>query len=217
MQKYIPILTKTPLFQGLNPEELERLLTCLHARIRRADESSFLLHAGETTDTFGIILKGSVHVIEEDFLGNSTLLAHITSGELFAEAFALSGMVLHVSVKTAEPSEILWLSCRAILSGCANDELRQRWVTRLLSILAKKNVFLAGRLHHLSGRSLREKVMSYLSEQAATAQNAAFDIPLNRQELANYLAVDRSALSAVLGKLQDEGLICFHKNHFELL
>ena len=76
---------------------------------------------------------------------------------------------------------------------------------------------LTGKMRHMARPTTREKLLSYLSAQAARAGGPEFDIPLDRQQLADYLAVDRSAMSAVLGKLRDEGVLEFRKNHFRLL
>ena len=208
-------LLHLPLFQGVNPAKLEELLSALHSVEVTYHPNRFLLHPGETTSRFGILLEGRIKVLKEDYRGNATLLAQIEPVDLFAEAFAWSGLRLTVSVQSVLPSRVLWLDCRQFFQQQGHPELWQVQ-QNLLRLLARKNIFLTGRIEHLSKRTLREKLLSYLSEQALQAESLDFSIPLNRQELADFLAADRSALSAVLSGLQKEGILEYHKNHFSL-
>lgn len=205
------LLASLPLFQGVDLKSIGETLTALHSVETTYPSGQFLLHSGETTSRFGILLEGRVKVLKEDYRGSATLLAQVEPVDLFAEAFALSGQRLTVSVQAALPSRILWLD-----SGQLTQPGLVRVQQNLLRLLAQKNVFLTGRIEHLSKRSLREKLLSYLSEQAFQADSLEFSIPFNRQELADFLAVDRSALSAVLSGLQKEGILKYHKNHFSL-
>lgn len=137
-------------------------------------------------------------------------------GEIFAEAFAAAGETSLVTVEAARDTEVLWIHFERMMRSGAG-KAQQTLVENMMQILAKKNLFLAGRVSHLSRRTLREKVLSYLAGQAARQGSRSFDIPFDRQGLADYLAADRSALSAVLGKLKKEGVLTFRKNHFTLL
>lgn len=205
------LLASLPLFQGVDLKSIGETLTALHSVETTYPSGRFLLHSGERTSRFGILLEGRVKVLKEDYRGSATLLAQVEPVDLFAEAFALSGQRLTVSVQAALPSRILWLD-----SGQLTQPGLVRVQQNLLRLLAQKNVFLTGRIEHLSKRRLREKLLSYLSEQAFQADSLEFSIPFNRQELADFLAVDRSALSAVLSGLQKEGILKYHKNHFSL-
>ena len=205
------MLASLPLFQEVDLKSIGETLTALHSVETTYPSGHFLLHSGERTSRFGILLEGRVKVLKEDYRGSATLLAQVEPVDLFAEAFALSGQRLTVSVQAALPSRILWLD-----SGQLTQPGLVRVQQNLLRLLAQKNVFLTGRIEHLSKRSLREKLLSYLSEQAFQADSLEFSIPFNRQELADFLAVDRSALSAVLSGLQKEGILKYHKNHFSL-
>lgn len=211
MEQYLEILQKCALFAGVPEAELPGLLAAAGAQIRRYGAETVLLQAGETAGRFGIVLAGAAQLWKEDYQGNRALLARLEPGEPFAEVFACLGTPLTVTAEAAGETAVLWLPYVSIASRggqlCEN----------LLRSFAAKNLFLTGRIEHLSKRTLRQKALSYLSEQSLRAGSRSFRIPLNRQELADYLAADRSALSAVLSALRREGVLTFHKNRFTLL
>ena len=154
------------------------------------------------------MLEGGVHIIREDFWGNRSIVGLAGPGEIFAESYALAGKPLAVSVLAATDGRALFLDA---------GHLSERLSANLLALLAEKNLMLTEKMRHMARRTTREKLLSYLSAQALRAGTAEFDIPLDRQQLADFLAVDRSAMSAALGKLRDEGVLEFRKNHFRLL
>ena len=223
MDFVFPILQSCPLFSGIEEGDLRALFICLSAVQKRFEKNGFVLTAGGKTDSIGIVLSGAVHVLRDDFWGNREILTRIEPGGLFGEAFACVGVEsailerLPVSVMVAEKSEILSLNCRRILmfcpSACGFHAVLIRNLTR---VLAEKNVMLTQKLEHVSRRTTRKKLLSYLSEQAKRAGGSVFDIPFSRQELADYLSVDRSAMSSELSKMRDENLLRWHRNHFEL-
>ena len=217
MEKYLPLLMGMPLFREIPGEELPNLFAEWNQIIRTYSADDFLLTPGEITSHFGILLEGQLNIMKEDYTGNAVLLTRLDPGDLFAEAFAFAHLPVSVLVEAAQNAAVLWLDASLLSAVRPNTNVYQLQIqTRLLQIFARKNVFLTGRIDHLSRRTLRDKLLSYLYEQAQLSDSAYFTIPLNRQELADYLAADRSALSAVLGKLKKEGLIDYHKIQFTL-
>ena len=209
------ILLHTALFQGISQQEFPALLTQLNARRRQYDKGAVILHRGDQTARLGLVLSGTVHMVKEDFWGARTIVGLARPGEVFAESYAcLPGAVLEVSVLAAADTEILFLDAAPALDGGAGGAQFSR---NLLAMLAGRNLTLTRKIGHMARRSIRDKLLSYLSAQAMQTGEPEFDIPLDRQQLADYLAVDRSALSAALGKLRDEGVLTFRKNHFCLL
>lgn len=207
------------LFDDIEQKDMDQLFSCLSARRGRYKEGETILMAGEKADRVGMVLTGSVLVLSDDFWGNRTILACVEAGDLFGEAFSFGRIErLPVSVMASETTEVLFLDCDEIISACPSGcEFHSRLVRNMLRILAEKNMGLVQKINHITKRSIREKILSYLSEQAKRAGNASFILPLDRQEMADFLAVDRSALSKELGRLRDEGRISFHKNKFRLL
>jgi CRP/FNR family transcriptional regulator, dissimilatory nitrate respiration regulator len=216
MLEFWTILQQTPLFTGITEDKADRMLTCLSAARRSFAKGMYILHTGDAVTRFGLILTGSVQVVAEDFWGNRNILAILGVGEVFAESYAcLPGAKLTVDVMALEDTEALFLDARNALMPCASacDE-HGALVRNLAAMLAAKNLNLNDKLHHVTQRSTREKLLSYLSAQSARTGSPTFAIPFNRQQLADYLAVERSAMSAELGRLRDEGVLTFQKNGF---
>ena len=204
-------MTSSPLFRNISPADLASLLDCLDARERAYEKGAWLLRRGEWTDRLGLVLSGTVHILREDFWGSRSIVGLAGPGEIFAESYALAGEPLEVSVLAASDARVLFLRVETALTGCGQ-------LTRnLTALLAEKNLTLTRKMRHMARRTTREKLLSYLSAQALRSGGPEFDIPMDRQQLADYLAVDRSAMSAALGKLRDEGVLEFRKNHFRLL
>lgn len=218
MKNYLDILHTSPLFAGINETDLSSLLSCLSARKKAYAKDVYILSADNTIKDVGIVLSGSVNIIKEDFWGNRAILAKMHLGEMFGEAFAFANLQkLPVSVVSSEKSEILFIDFKKITTTCSSACLfHSQLIQNILKIIAHKNIMLTQKLEHIVKRTTREKLLSYLSEQAIKQGTNSFTIPFNRQELADYLSVDRSAMSNELCKLRDEGIIEFSKNHFQL-
>ncbi|MDR1777950.1 MAG: Crp/Fnr family transcriptional regulator [Desulfovibrio sp.] len=218
MKKFFPILQNCRLFAGIEGTDLEKLLRCLSPLRRHYKKNEFIFVMGEIAGSLGIVLSGGVHVLQEDFWGNRSIFAHIPPGGLFGEAFSCAGMErLPVSVAAAEKTEALLLDYQRILAVCPSVcAFHAGIVKNMVRMLAQKNIMLTRKIEHVTRRNIRGKLLSYLSEQAKTAGCGVFDIPFTRQELADYLSVDRSALSNELSKMREQGMLKFRKNHFEL-
>ncbi|WP_010243215.1 Crp/Fnr family transcriptional regulator [Acetivibrio cellulolyticus] len=218
MEKTLDILKKSPLFSGIAENNLSPMLNCLSIRKAVYAKDAYILSAESPVTDVGIVLSGSVNVIKEDFWGNRAILAKMKSGEIFAEAFSFALVrKLPVSVVAAEKVEILFVDFKKITTTCPSAcDFHTQLIQNILKLLAQKNIMLTQKLEHIVKRTTREKLLSYLSEQAKQAGGNSFSIPFNRQELADYLSVDRSAMSNELCKLRDEGILEFSKNHFVL-
>lgn len=209
-------LTTTPLFRGIMQAEIESMLICLNAREREYPKDAVILRAGDTTHELGLVLSGSVSIESDDLWGNKTILDQIGSGGVFAETYAcIQGEALMINVIAVEPAAILFLSIGKVLEVCQKTcAYHTKLIRNLLSIAAQKNLNLSRRSFHTAPKSIRGRVLSYLSFQAMKQGSRDFTIPFNRQQLADYLNVDRSALSNELGKMQRENLLKINKNHF---
>lgn len=219
MQEFLFILKKSPLFGGLKEEEIHTVLSCLSAQKSSYPKSSFILRLGEKAKSIGLLLSGRAYVMQEDFWGNRNLVTELTAGQVFAESYACTpGSTLQVSVLAEEPCDVLFLDAQRLLTLCASTcEFHIQLIRNLVSILAQKNLLMNEKLAHMGQRTTHQKLLSYLSAEAQRHGGAEFDVPFNRQQLADYLSVDRSAMSAELCKMRDEGLLCFRRSHFVLL
>lgn len=218
MNKHLPILKKCPLFAGIEDTNIEQILPCLSATVRQAEKNTFILSADDSVSFVGLILSGSVHVIKEDFWGRKDILSQLGPAELFAESFSCAHTAhIPVSVLAVEHTEIMLIDCRKIIKTCSSSCMfHSQLIANMLEIIANKNIMLMQKIEQLSKRTTREKVLAYLSSEAQKAGTNFFDIPFSRQEMADYLSVDRSAMSSELSKMRDEGLIDFERNHFKL-
>ena len=218
MKEFFSIIQSSQLFSGVSKDELPAVLSCLEAKKVSFPKDAFLLRTGDTTESIGLVLSGSVLIIQEDIWGNRNILSKPGAGETFAAAFACaSGAVLNVSVVAGTDAEVMFLNVKRILTVCSNAcGYHGKILSNLLGELAGKNLRLNKKLSHMGQRTTRAKLMSYLSAEAQRLGKHEFDIPFSRQQLADYLAVERSGLSLELGKMRAEGLLEFHKNHFVL-
>lgn len=207
------------LFQGMGDREMVQALGCLSARERRYQKGDFLLSLGSPAGETGMVLSGSALVIREDYWGNRSILSIVGPGELLVEAFAGSaGHPLPVSVQAAEKTAALLINTGRLLThGCDRCPLKARLIRNMLDILMDEHHKLLSKIEDSTQRTTREKLMSYLSRQALDAGSEHFTIPFNRQVLADYLGVDRSALSREMGNMAREGLIAYERNTFRLL
>ena len=218
MKDFLPVIRSSPLFSGISAEEASAMLSCLQAEKKDFPKEAFLLHAGDTAESIGLILSGSILVIQEDIWGNRNILSKAGPGQTFAAAYACApGSVLNVNVFAETPVTALFLNVKRILNVCPSAcTHHSRIIRNLLGDLAEKNLRFSEKLTHMSQRTTRDKLMSYLSAEAQRLGTYEFDIPFSRQQLADYLAVERSGLSLELGKMRREGLLDFHKSHFVL-
>ncbi len=212
-------LQKTTLFVGLSEEEIQTTLKDLSAKIRKYDKRETVLQAGSRTDDVCLVTKGSVTIENNDMWGNKTILSHVPAGDFFAETYAmLSDEPMLVDAVANEKSEILFLNLSRVKNNSGkNDVSRMRFIMNLLMISSRKNLMLSGRSFHTAPKTARGRIMAYLNSVALKKGSRIFDIPFDRQQMADYLNLERTALSKELGRMKKDTLINFSKNHFEIL
>ncbi len=218
MKEFLSVIRSSVLFSGISGNELDAMLFCLDAKKECYPKDAFLLHAGDRAEAIGLVLSGSVLVIQEDVWGNRNIISRAGAGQTFAAAYACApGSVPNVSVCAETPVTVLFIGVKRVLSVCPSAcAYHTRMIRNLLAELAEKNIRFAEKITHIGQRTTRAKVMSYLSAEAQRLGSYEFDIPFSRQQLADYLAVERSGLSVELGKMRREGLLDFDRNHFIL-
>lgn len=219
MKRYIPILKNTQLFSGASDEDIEAMLGCLQARLCTYKKGEYVLREGERIERLMMLVKGELHIQRDDYWGNRSIISMVSVGEMFGEAYAApeSGPLMN-DVLAVEDSAVIFLDIGKLLTVCPNGcKFHAMAVKNLFFAISEKNRKLVRKLGYMSRRTTREKLIAYLSEEAKRQNSGAFSIPFNRQQLADFLSVDRSAMSNELCKLRDEGLIEFEKNRFRLL
>lgn len=217
--KKIYNLSKIKLFDGINENNIETILSYLSAHEKHYKKGEFIFRIGDTITEAGLLIDGEVHICKEDYWGNLNILNKIGKYEIFGESYAVSSAAVMANNAVAvNNSTIIFINLKNIFDSIRpQNEFNTVLIKNLFEIISAKNRILAQKNGYLSQRTIREKILAYLSDQSVKAQSASFDIPFNRQQLADFLSADRSALSAELGRMRDEGLIIFNKNHFKLI
>lgn len=219
MKKYIPVLKRTKLFSGVVEEEIASLLSCLGARLQRYKKGGYILREGEYLTDIFILVEGKAHVQKDDYWGNRSILSELCVGDMFGEAYTApeSGTLIN-DVIAVDDCAVIFFNVKRVLTTCSSAcRFHAMIVQNMFFAVSDKNRRLMQKLSHMSGRTTRTKLISYLSEEAKRQNSSVFTIPFNRQQLADYLSVDRSAMSNELCKMRDEGLLRFDKSRFELL
>lgn len=219
MEEYFDVLSQCPLFAGISQEELKSMLGCLDGRIIKTPKGSPVFLEGEPATFVGVVLSGKVQILRTDFYGNRSVLTVVSPGGLFGEAFACAGVeTLPVSAMALENAGVLLLDCRRVLTSCPNAcPFHKKLVQNLLRGIAQKNLILTQKIRCMSQKTTQEKLMEFLLEQAKQHGRAEFVIPYDRQALADYLGVERSAMSAEISKLKKAGRIDCSGSRFRVL
>ena len=208
----------SPFFKGLTDNEILSILHCVNAATISRKRDSYIFRAGDSTEVMGLVVAGCVLVIQEDLWGHRNILSKCHGGDFFGEPYAASpGAVLNVSVVADEDCEIILLNVQRLLVSCPTVcDHHQKLIRNLVGVLANKILILNDKITHVGKRTTRDKLLSYLSSVSIRQASLSFDIPFDRQQLADYLCIDRAAMSSEISKLQKEGLIKTNRNHFEL-
>ncbi|MBQ7288610.1 MAG: Crp/Fnr family transcriptional regulator [Clostridia bacterium] len=219
MKKYISVLKQTKLFSGVSEKETEAMLGCLDAKLKRYKKGEYIFRQGQFLENISILVKGSILIQSEDYWGNRSIVNHIGVGDMVGEAYAGADNVPILNdVVAMEDCDVVFFNINKLLTTCsATCCFHSKVVQNMFYTVSEKNRKLVQKLGHISKRSTREKLISYLSEEAKKQNSSHITIPFNRQQLADFLSVDRSAMSNELCKMQNEGLLNFKKNQFQLI
>ncbi|MBP2629966.1 MAG: transcriptional activator FtrB [Firmicutes bacterium] len=219
MKEYISTISSMPLFAGIKEEDFEVMLDCIGSYVKTYNKGEFISLSGEPMKCVGIVLDGMVHMIKEDLWGNKSILVFIRKTELFGETFACGSRILStVTFFAAANAKILFLPFDQVMHSCTKACIfHQRLIENMIRLIANKNAQLMAKLEVISKKTLREKIMTFLSLQAQLSNCKYFELPIGRLEMADYLCADRSALTRELCKMKQIGLIDFGKNTFRLL
>ena len=215
----IEFLKRLPIFSDLQKEEIMSVLNFFNFYEKSFKKNDFVFEIGQDINKIGIIISGEINVIKEDFWGNRNILNKFKTGETFGEVFALSKISSNnIIVEASQNCDILFLDLKNFSIDTENNSVEiLKFLSNIFKISLKKNIMFTEKLEHISKKSIREKLISYFSAEAQKNKNNVFTIVFNRQELADYLFVERSALSRELSFMKKDGLIDYNKNHFILI
>ncbi len=206
------------LFQGMTESEISKCLSALNASEKNYKKGNIIMRAGEHTDRMGMVLSGSVTIESNDVWGNCTILSHVGAGQYFAETYALlPDEMMLVDVKANADCEILFIYTSHVLDSLPPSSWKEKLLKNLLRISAGKNLALSGRSFHTSIKSCRGRILAYLNTVSLQKHSKEFDIPFDRQQLADYLNLERTNMSRELTRMKNDGIIDCRKNHFKLI
>ena len=209
MEHFFEVLLTCPLFAGIRREELTSMLDCLGGKTVEISKGAPVFLEGDPAQFVGVVLSGAIQILRDDYYGNRSVMTAVEPGELFGEAFSCAGIkTLPVSAIALKNSTVLLLDCKHVLTVCPKAcQFHNQLVNNLLRVMARKNLALSQKIQVMSHKTTKEKLMSYLLDQAKRKQSPEFVIPYDRQALADYLGVERSAMSAEISKLKKAGII----------
>ena len=215
MKEYINILSEAQLFSQMTEKEILIAVDCIGAKIKRYKNGEQILRVGDTIRSLGMIAEGNAVISRDDFWGNSSVIAKLAPPQFFGVSYALSSSgESEVNVIAEKDTKVIYFDVNKILNPSSSEyAVHNKIVKNLVTILSNKNIQLSNKIDHISQRKLRDKILSYLSGISQKKKSHSFNIPFSRQQLADYLCADRSALSNELCKLRDDGVIDFKKNH----
>lgn len=219
MDHILPLIKNTALFKGIKPDDIPSLLECLGAHERSYAKGSSIFSIGDTTSAMALVLKGSVRLEKVDWWGNRAIRGRVKAGQIFGEVHAcIPDLAFDINAVAAEEATVMFLDMGRVTTMCPSScPFHARLIRNVLGVVASHAHALTRKIEHNSKRTTREKLLSYLSDQAKTARNQRFHIPFDRQELADYLSVERSAMCSELSRMKKQGLITYHKAQFEIL
>ena len=218
MKQNLKILMMSPLFQGVEEHELEAMLNCLGATERKYRKNDVILLAGSKVSSVGVLAEGNAQITREDAEGNRAILSELIRADLFAEAYVAAGSAeVPITVIATTDCRIVWIPFSKIVGTCNSAcGFHRTLVQNMMRVNAVKNIMMNEKMRILSCKTTKEKLMTYLSDYSERVGKNKFRIPFSRNELADFLSVDRSAMSRELSRLKEEGFLEYHKNEFLL-
>lgn len=217
-QQYINNIMKCALFQEMTQKETVLLLDCLQPRVRTFARNVILNAAGESFEGVGVVLSGQVAIVKETNAGERMILSILKPGDLFGEMAAFSGRGLWPATVIAQSvCSVMYLPPDKIAGQCANScQGHRTLIMNMLGILSRKALKLSQKLEYLSIRNLRARIAAFLLEQAGKNGRTTFLLPMNRNEMADFLNVSRPSLSREMCRMREEGILDFHRSSIQI-
>lgn len=211
----IETVAQSPLMAGIT--NVKKMLDCFGAKKRKFPKDAEIVGYGDDA-AIVIITKGSAYAVNEDYFGNRNIINLIDTKNQYGVAFVYSGHAVTTRLIAAETCEAVIINGERLHKACENNCAdHTTFLYNALTVVSRASVNYLEKIEHLSRRSLRDKIMSFLIAQSIKCSSNEFCIPFSRQELADYLAADRSALSAELSRMKADGIIDYNMRCFKLL
>ncbi|NMM64248.1 Crp/Fnr family transcriptional regulator [Clostridium sp. P21] len=218
INQYINLIKKSPLFHGIDTDEIFSLFHCLNHQIHDYNKNEFIINSGETIDKFGLVLEGEIIITKENIRGDRVVMSIIKKGGLFGEMFVFSSRkIWPVTVMAQSSCKVLFLANSDLIARCGkNCSWHTSMLANFINVISDKGLMLNKKVEYLSLKSIRSKICLYLFDQYEHVKNSTFTIPLKRNELADFLNISRPSLSREMCEMRDEGIIDFHLSTFKI-
>ncbi|MBF4692743.1 Crp/Fnr family transcriptional regulator [Fusibacter ferrireducens] len=218
-QEIISVLESIPLFRGIDRQDIVNMLGCLNPRMSSYQKNQPIASIGDPFLGLGIILEGEVIVAKENIAGNRMIITVLKKGDMFGEMMSFSMHTTWIAAVTAQTqSQIIFISPEKVISQCEKMcSGHKKLIENILAIMAKKALLLNRKVEYLTIKTLRGKLCAYLLETQKRTQDVFFELPMNRDEMADFFNVARPSISRELSKMREDGWIDFHKSTFKIL
>jgi len=219
LHEYDKLLENVELFKGIKSRELHAMLTCVGASMKKFPHDAVVLNAGDEASHIGIVLSGEIHILKDDAFGHRNIIGGLMPGDIFGEAFVCAGIKESpVSITAVTEAEVLFLDYERAFTTCSNTcSFHVMLIQNMMKLLAQKNLFLNQKIDYLSIKNLRARIAAYLLSESERQKSDMVSIPFNRNDMADFLGANRSALSRELSRMRDDGLIEYWKNSFKII
>lgn len=216
--KWIDMLEKTELFKGIDRNEIVKILGCSSPSIKHYKKNEIITIEKSKFTGIGLVLEGEASLTKDNLAGDRLIIARIKAGDIFGEISAFVDESWLETVTARVDSQVLFLSPERIVGMCPHMCNGHRiLIQNTLHLVSQKAYVLHKKVEILSLSSIRKKVSTYLLEQYYIKEIPKFKIPLKRNELAEYLHIQRPSLSRELANMKEEGIIEFQGNTFTVL
>lgn len=215
----LEIAAKSRLFEQLSVEEVTQVWPLLQPRRRELKKGDLLIHDGTLVRDCAIVLSGTLSANKLYADGHLSLMVkYFPSFVVGYDIAATKTQVSTYYVTALQDAAVCLFDYQKIArQGTIPEPLRLKILGSLLALIAGENLRKMNKIEILSRKGTRERILTYLSLQCSFHQSRSFDIPFNREEMADYLCLNRSKLSFELSRMQQDGLIRYKKNHFEVI
>ena len=211
-------LSETDLFRGIEPNDIKDMINSFNPKTKTYAKNEVIFAVSANESKIGIVMNGSVNMVVNHPWGTQSIFGRTERGGIIGGANAVfDKKPLICDTVAAENCEVMFFDMYTLLTIRKDShKCHNKVIYNIMDIAAGKCLKFVTRMIHTSPKSLRERIMSYLAEQAMINGSNKFKVPFGRQQMADYLNVNRAAMCGELSKMQQERMIKFHKFDFEI-
>lgn len=218
-ERYMSAFIKCELFEGIEKTEIKSLLKCLSPNIQTYERSDFVVRPGDTLNSIGIVIEGEASVFKESLSGNRLLMKNLSAGEMFGEIAAFARKKEWPALVQANtPLTVCFIPQNKIVGDCGHlCAWHSTMINNMLRLVSERAIMLSKKMEYISIKTMRAKLCTYIYEQYMQKGATTLMLPMNRNQLADFLNVSRPSMSRELSRMKDEGIIDYHLSTVKIL